>query len=139
MTAKANNTSGAPYRRAKELCFYKKQNPALTWAEIGKYFEISGESARSIFRNWKAAFADENFVEDKNDKPILDGGFEKIFFPDKKEVQDVDWREFVTVAQSKTDLREKLKINQITATVEIKATKPIGVLYTGAVTWPVRP
>jgi hypothetical protein len=118
-------------KKAQEVCFFKKENQNLSWAQIGEHFEITGQAARGLWRYWNASFEDKNFGETPDGKTTYEPGFDQIFFPDKKEVEEISWREFVATAQVNKDLGDRLKINQKTAQVEIKTDKPIGVLYTG--------
>jgi hypothetical protein len=69
-------------------------------------------------------------LPDREDNPESELALH-IEFTDKKETNNVDWREYIDLAKHGKDINERSEITQKTAEVHIKTDKPIAVVYSG--------
>jgi len=103
-----------------EIRLHDKQ---ATWDYMASVLDYSsGEALRSAYRRKnKGRKADKiNCPEDAT-----------LIFQDKKEVDSIDWREYIDHAVAGSDLARRVEDTQRYANAKIITKKPIGVVFTG--------
>lgn len=98
----------------------------VTWEKTAQILGYSsGEALRSAYRR----------VNDEKKERIDDDDCQQeeatLVFQDKKEVDDIDWREYLDHAVAGSDLAKRIDDTQRHASIKISTKKPIGVVFTG--------
>lgn len=118
----------------ERVCHLRRQNPPMSWEEIGSEFGVTGECARSKYRRIKIKIeeGEESGIYESDDDILIEqDDAAKVFFGPVKRTEDVNWREFLEHAVSTQKINEKLADDQRIGCVTIQTDKPIGLVHTG--------
>lgn len=106
------------------LIIKMRDGDEMGWLEIGQAVELHPEAARSRYR----AAMKKGFDSEEVEVALLDEEA-RLIFDDKVKPDNVDWREFLDLAETNQRMEQRLSSTQRTADVTIKTDKPIAVMF----------
>jgi len=109
-------------------------NPRKTWEDIGDYFGETAEAVRCRFkRQRKTNDGGEEAPAsiDKVDDVYYSADAAQVFFPNKKRVENVNWRELISLAQTSQDINLRLSDEQEIGEATIITDQPVAVMHGG--------
>lgn len=106
---------------------YLREKEKLSFPQIADKADISTDAVKKRYYRAK----EKQEFESTPTSPDLPLDDLDLIFHDKKEAENVDWREILESAISTQKILQRLSQTQQVATIEIKTSKPIGIIYTG--------
>ena len=112
----------------------EKNEVSLSWAALGRALGMPWTTLREACKRrfgidrTKDLGRLGNLLEFEQIEELREAA---LIFVDKKQKDDVDWREFAEMAQSSKAFQERLDISQRTARININITRPIALMFSG--------